>query len=394
MKFNLARGFMHGRNYFKGIVAVTLGCFSFVVSVGVSSSKAEASETFYIQDGMALNTNMKFSLFDSKPRMSIYQRNDNDPDQQFERFSGNKGGVLLKNRSTGMCLNAHYLYDGAQMNTWPCDANDIDQNWQLVALDNGWQLIRRAGTGLCVDTPTRSNAGKVHLWKCDSNHPNQRWRSSAYSLPPLPTPPVQITEQKIPLSQYEVWIVARKPENSAVPSQNDAGHAWISIVRRDYNQVKTFRNGVLQKTEDRFDRGGWQADTTYGFWPDSTKKKEPLINYSTDFTQTNKVLRGESISKRGFAVRKGKISTNRANWIKSGAYREAGCNTYIALGGIQGGCNCADYASREWHVLTAKQDDFRVRAVTINLTLDSLVDKINEKNRKVGDFVDNGNVWP
>ena len=377
------------KNYRKSTLNTIIGLFSFAACMGISNSQAQASETFYVREGMALNTNMTFRLFDTKPRMSIYQRNDSDRDQQFERFPGNRGGILLRNRSTGMCLNAHHLYEGAEMNTWPCDANDPDQNWNLVDVGDGWNLIKRAGTSMCVDTPTRNNAGKVHLWTCNSNNSNQRWRSSA---PPRPVD--QTSQQKIPLSQYEVWIVARKPENSWIPSRTDAGHAWIALVRQDYHQVKTFRNGILQTDVNVFDRGGWKVDTTYAFWEgknltvlDKSNKKDD------DFDHTNKIINGQSISPRGFAVRKAKISTNRANWIKNGAFREAGCSTYKFGGGTGVECNCADYATREWYFLTSQWEDFRIRAFTWELTLDNLVDAINKKNRESGDFLDGGRVW-
>ena len=369
------------KNYRKSTLNTIIGLFSFAACMGISNSQAQASETFYVREGMALNTNMTFRLFDTKPRMSIYQRNDSDRDQQFERFPGNRGGILLRNRSTGMCLNAHHLYEGAEMNTWPCNANDPDQNWNLVDLGDGWNQIKRAGTSMCVDTPTRNNAGKVHLWTCNSNNSNQRWRSSA---PPRPVDPMSPPGVPIPLSQYEVWIVARKPEDL----QNATGHAWIALVRQDYTRVQKFINGKLEN-QNVFDRGGWQADTTYSFWPWSNL----TVNNSSDFSQTNKIIKGESISKRGFAVRKAKISNVRANWIKNGAFREAGCSNYFAAGGVSGLCNCADYTTRQWYVLTAQREDFRIRAVTWNLTLDYLVDQINKKNRESGDFLDGGRVW-
>lgn len=183
------------------------------------------------------------------------------------------------------------------------------------------------------------------------------------------TIPVVVQAQS---SEYEVWLVARKPENSFVPMKDDAGHAWIAIVRKDSD--------------------AWKTDTTYGFWPDSSDKKEPLVNQKDDYAQTDKIIKGESVSKRGFAVRKAKIGINRANWIKNGAYREAGCSTYVAFAGTGNGCNCADYATREWHFLSASQEDFRIRAITINLTLDYLVDEINNKNLQ-SKYLDNGNTW-
>ncbi|WP_375494388.1 RICIN domain-containing protein [uncultured Nostoc sp.] len=361
--------------------------FSIVFPIGVFASQAQAAETFTVDGNMALNTNNNFGRIDGQPRMSIYTRNDSDPDQQFDRINGNRGGTLLKHRSTGNCLNAHYVSDGGLVNVWPCNANDVDQNFVLSDAGNGYVQIKRAGTNKCVDSPTRNNQEKVYLWECVGNA-NQRWKSSAGSITPPPPVRDNITEQRNPLSQYEVWIVARKPQNSMIPLPNDAGHSWIAVVRRDYTHVTTFRNGRAEKETDIFDKGGWQTDTTYGFWPGSN------LTQNKEREDTDKILRGESISSRGYAVRKERISTNRANWIKGGAFREAGCNTYQAVGGTGTSCNCADYATRLWHVLSAKQEDFRIRAVTINLTLDYLVDNINKQNQRGGDFIDGGKTWP
>ena len=162
-------------------VWLALGTATFL-SLVTGTSMAQAAETFSV-DNVALNTNWNFPRIDGNPRMSIWSRNDNDPDQQFDQLSGNRGGILLKQRSTGRCLNAHYLSNGSEINVWSCDANDPDQNWNLVGVSDNRTLIKRSGTNLCVDTPTRSNAGKVLLWTCDGNNANQRWRSSATPIP-------------------------------------------------------------------------------------------------------------------------------------------------------------------------------------------------------------------
>lgn len=163
------------------IIGLALGTAA-ISSLVIGTSAVQAVETFSV-DNLALNTNWNFRQIDGNPRMSIYQRNDNDPDQQFDRLPGNRGGILLKHRSTGRCLNGHNLSNGSENNVWPCDANDPDQNWTLVDVGSGRFLIKRTGTNLCVDTPTRNNQGKVYLWDCNSNNPNQRWLSSAY-VPP------------------------------------------------------------------------------------------------------------------------------------------------------------------------------------------------------------------
>ncbi|AFY31832.1 RICIN domain-containing protein [Calothrix sp. PCC 7507] len=182
-------------------VALAIGSLSLALFVGSASAHAE---TFSVQGGMALNTNNNFSRIDGNPRMSIYRLNNNDNDQQFDRLSGNRGGILLKHRSTGKCLNAHYLSQGSQINVWPCDANDPDQNWNLVNVGSGYNLIKRTGTNLCVDSPTRDNQGKVHLINCDANNGNQRWNSSS-SPPPI----VSNGQINLPFSSGQTWYVCQ-----------------------------------------------------------------------------------------------------------------------------------------------------------------------------------------
>jgi murein DD-endopeptidase MepM/ murein hydrolase activator NlpD len=155
------------------------GIVSAAVSMGFTASPAHANVMFSI-DGISLNTNNNFRKIDGHPRMSIYRSNDKDPDQQFEIIGGNHGGVLLKNRTTGKCLNAHYLSAGSEINVWPCNPSDVDQNFLLTTRD-GFTQIKRVRTNLCVDTPTRNNEGRVTLWHCELNNANQRWRMQSTS---------------------------------------------------------------------------------------------------------------------------------------------------------------------------------------------------------------------
>ncbi len=149
------------------------------VSFGWTAQAAQAAETFQVNGGYALNTNNSFRLIDGTPRMSLFQHNINDPDQQFERLPGsNSASTLLRHGSTGKCLNAHYLANNAEINVWNCSPSDPDQNWNLVNLSSGEFLIRRNGTNFCVDSPTRTNAGRIHLITCDANNANQRWKST------------------------------------------------------------------------------------------------------------------------------------------------------------------------------------------------------------------------
>ena len=173
------------------------------VSFGLTAQATQAAETFQVNGGYALNTNNSFRLIDGTPRMSLFQHNINDPDQQFERLPGsNSASTLLRHGSTGKCLNAHYLANNAEINVWSCSASDPDQNWNLVNLPSGEFLIRRNGTNFCVDSPTRSNTGRIHLITCDANNANQRWRSTT-------TGP----NQSRILQRAKAWVDARVPYN-------------------------------------------------------------------------------------------------------------------------------------------------------------------------------------
>lgn len=151
--------------------------------VGISIGNATASAENFVVEGSnngvnkALNTNNNFSKIDGNPRMSIWDYNPNDADQQFDRIQGSLGGTLLKHRSTGKCLNAYYVSNGGVVTTWPCDTRDPAQNFNITDAGGGSLQIRRTGTNFCVDSPTRDNGGKIHLWQCVNNS-NQRFKNS------------------------------------------------------------------------------------------------------------------------------------------------------------------------------------------------------------------------
>ncbi|MEH2030432.1 MAG: RICIN domain-containing protein [Nostoc sp.] len=205
--------------------------FSIVFPIGVFASQAQAAETFTVDGNMALNTNNNFGRIDGQPRMSIYTRNDSDPDQQFDRINGNRGGTLLKHRSTGNCLNAHYVSDASSVNIWPCNANDVDQNFVLSDVGNGYVQIKRAGTNKCVDSPTRSNQGNVYLWECVGNA-NQRWKSSA-----TPPPPNGLN---LPFRSGQTWYVCQGYQGFI--SHQNYFALDLTISNKDFGSTACYAN--------------------------------------------------------------------------------------------------------------------------------------------------------
>ncbi|AFZ11546.1 Curculin domain protein (mannose-binding) lectin [Crinalium epipsammum PCC 9333] len=260
----------------------------------------QAAETFSV-DNVALNTNWNFRRIDSQPRMSIWPRNDGDPDQQFDRLTGNLGGTLLKHRSTGNCLNAHSLWNGAEINVWPCNGSDPDQNWNLINVSDGRMLIQRRGTNLCVDTPTRDNGGKVHLWDCDSNNGNQRWRSSAYTAPPPPTGSniiVKASTSNLNFNRGQQWVtstnykfifqgdgnlVLYNPQGKAIwATGTDNTGADIFSVQADGNVVLYDRGKPVWATDTSGRPGAFLAIQTDGNVVVYASNNTPLFATGTD----------------------------------------------------------------------------------------------------------------
>jgi Ricin-type beta-trefoil lectin domain/Peptidase family M23 len=147
------------------------------------------AQTFSI-DGMALNTNSQFPLKDGHPIMSIWQLNQNDPDQQFTLLTSN----LIRHGSTNKCLNAYQPSQGSKVNVYPCNANDPDQKFGFVSVGGNINLIKRLGTNLCLDMPSRVASTPMQLGNCNTSSNNQRFAGNNVGAAPvpIPTPPVSL----------------------------------------------------------------------------------------------------------------------------------------------------------------------------------------------------------
>jgi Ricin-type beta-trefoil lectin domain len=195
---------MSTRSKFLSIVAA---CISFAAISTAMASAAKADQIYVFHNsGMALNTNNSFSKIDGTPRMSLWSRNDNDPDQQFtELYSSQNRGVRFMHKSTGLCLNAHTLKDGGSVNLWNCDANDPDQSFTVQDLGGGKSFLKRAGTNFCVDSPTRNANGLIHLIQCNPSNFNQQWMISKRNVVNPPSNDV--------LQRAKVWVDQRVSYN-------------------------------------------------------------------------------------------------------------------------------------------------------------------------------------
>jgi Ricin-type beta-trefoil lectin domain len=396
------------------------------IALSILASSALA-ETFQVSGNKSLNTNNQFAPIDGHPRMAVYESKNSDPDQNFDRLAG-KWGVLFRNRSTNMCINAYYNYDRGAVSNWPCDANDPAQNFDLLGQGGNTVLLRKSNTNFCLNVPYHVNEGQVNVWTCDTKDADQRFLmgnvtgsgGSGVLYPPITvTPP--ITPPKQPVIQtfnfpsttlYEAWIVSRKYEG-LVPSFTNIGHSFIAIVRKKQKTVVTFRDGVKVSTSSPQDDGNWDVHRTYGYWLGNglgviqttygCGLRDKKNVQDADCYDTKDILNGISISNRGQAVRKARISEARANWLINNP--NFGNVTGYTLDGVWFGSgspgNCVTYATLQWKNITANQDNwvptnvyFSAGKRFVKSNPGDLVEYINSKNQSTGNqFIDNGNTW-
>jgi hypothetical protein len=361
------------KNSIKRVIKTTLSISATVLTsimlCGLSSTQAKA-ENFTLSGGMSLNTNNAFAPVDGSPRLSLYAQNNSDPDQIFERITGNKGGTLLKNKTTGKCINAHYPTNNGKVNVWTCDSNDIDQNFDLLDQGNNIFVLRRTGTNTCINSPQHYNNGQVFMWDCNTSDPDQRFTRTGLILFSLATPQSVIVGSDGTLLssaylkvEYEIFIIAKQVGDGNIArifnNSLDVGHVTIAIVPVERN----YTNGVLTNSRYVLDVN---KITTYSYWPDTTLYPTGMCsrkNCATDKNVTVDVLSKGGINNVAsdgakFVLRRQKITDSSIAKIDAIAYTGTQCSSYAA-------CTCVDESTRLWAYLTG--EDFRPD-FTFNLT--------------------------
>ncbi|CAK4368624.1 unnamed protein product [Aphanomyces euteiches] len=69
----------------------------------------------------------------------------------------------VKNRGTGLCLDAYQPQNGGAVHTYACDATNANQQWNYDSSVK--QFKHSAHTGFCLDIGT-STGEAPHLWSC------------------------------------------------------------------------------------------------------------------------------------------------------------------------------------------------------------------------------------
>jgi Ricin-type beta-trefoil lectin domain/CHAP domain len=225
------------------------------VAVTVLAASPAKADTFSI-NGKAMDTGFHQPRINGGgPRMILWDHFTNNANQNFDLMQGNRGGRLLKHRSTGWCLNAYQPRAGSSVNTYPCNPNDPEQNFQLLDQGNSYQMIKLVNTNLCVDsTPSTNNNQQVILWNCLPAFQNhyQRWlmtRTGGGSTNPSPSPsPIVSRAEKA--NQFFTWangqwsIQRRDRDELRRQTGSYLDGECVSLVARYFQDV--FLNGSSQ----------------------------------------------------------------------------------------------------------------------------------------------------
>jgi hypothetical protein len=351
------------KNSIKRVIKTTLSISATVLTsimlCGLSSTQAKA-ENFTLSGGMSLNTNNAFAPVDGSPRLSLYAQNNSDPDQIFERITGNKGGTLLKNKTTGKCINAHYPTNNGKVNVCTCDSNDIDQNFDLLDQGNNIFVLRRTGTNTCINSPQHYNNGQVFMWDCNTSDPDQRFTRNGLVLFSPATPQSAgsggtLLSSTYRVVEHEIFIIAKQVGGGDIArvfnNSLDIGHATTAIVPVE----RIYTNGTLTSSKYILDVN---QITTYSYWPDTSSY--PTGMCSRKNCATDKAVTVDVIGKGGlnnvasdgaiFALRRQKITESSIAKIDAIAYSATQCSSYAL-------CTCVDESTRLWVYLTG--EDFR-----------------------------------
>jgi hypothetical protein len=256
-----------------------------VVGSLLSLASSTLAETFTLNPGnVSLNTNNNFGLIDGQPRISLWGQNPNDPDQNFDRLNGNRGGVLFKNRSTGKCLNAYYNYNYGKVSNWPCDPNDPAQNFDVLNQGNNVVLLRKTGTNFCINSYQHYNGGEVIVWTCNANDVDQRFLMGGVAQ-------VQTrTEIQNVNFVYKVYLASIRPTGRDFDSSGNTGHAWIGLVKF-YSQDRVTYNGSQEVSRVRIVDGLKTIDSISAPGPNSPNYY--VANDAAEIRRTNLLINSQ-----------------------------------------------------------------------------------------------------
>jgi hypothetical protein len=234
-----------------------------------SIAKPAQAETFSINN-FAMDTGYHINRINGGgPQMKQWALDSNHPNQNFDQVPGYRGGMLLKHRSTGLCLNAYRASAGSLVNTFNCNPNDPEQNFVMHDHGNSYRMINLAYTNLCVDsTPQPENRQRVILWYCLPNGQNhfQRWLSrgsSAVSNPVVVNNPVSGNKSYLPFDPGVSLVVSQGNDSDVSHGPRGNSRFKASIYAVDFGTNGTSNIGARAVRAGQVVYSGWD-NTGFG----------------------------------------------------------------------------------------------------------------------------------
>jgi len=218
------------------------------------TGQAKALDTLTLDTtGNALGSNPSLPKVNGQPRATLYRHDVYDRDQQLSIVSKGGGTVMVKQPSTGKCLNAYRPTRRSAVNFWPCSDSDGDQRFHLELNGNNEGRLRRAGTNLCVDAPSRTTTGsRIHLYDCMAGNANQKWKRNPIINNPAAGLPSTVTIVSRP---NNLALDAGGDSNNSIyghrsPNKGNRWHQW------DLRRVGNYYLITNKQTGRALDAGG------------------------------------------------------------------------------------------------------------------------------------------
>jgi hypothetical protein len=320
---------------------------------------------------------------------------DNTDDWKFKVIDNGYGVMFTRlNTNKAITVSTLNVVDRTTVVAYEQQGNGRWIDWNPEHVGNGYYLIHlRYNPNQCLNVPGSASNVWVTTWTCNRNDRDQLFKIEEVTSAVSNLETFQYTA--LP-NLYEAWIVSRKYKKPSF-SLSNAGHAFTAIIKKERRKVTKYIGGVY--AGDFTQEGDWKVWHTYGYWPGGLKVDNGCStgDKETECQDVKDILSGISISDRGQAVRKARISESRANWIDVNR-NVVGCTNYFVVGTNTDNknlysCNCVTHAAGQWNQITSGWDNFKQQGL-FDYAPDILVDQINNQNQVTGNqFLDGGKTW-
>lgn len=122
-----------------------------------------------------LNRSSQFVLEGSAAAGEPLQGSNGSTAAQVWQISYDNGFIVLTNSASNLAIDAMNGTADGDAVAMITPSSVASQRWEIVPTDNGWFLLRNRSTGKCLDNVADQSVGaRIRVWSC-GGHPNQQW---------------------------------------------------------------------------------------------------------------------------------------------------------------------------------------------------------------------------